>query len=190
MNANTTDGPAPKDKSHRKSPRRADGYDFMSLYHLSDAELERRILTMDEDEYAAFSKWHDARIRKVLLHYRRKLPPKEQERIFKAELRRSHPAKMRIEGEPTTRFSLAVMDYLSGMHPLVCRTPEDREDLAAVRAIADIIMETMVENGITDRHEAAQIMEMRHAEAVRARRAARKPRRPNSRPNRTAGGRS
>jgi hypothetical protein len=145
---------------------------------------------MDDDEYAAFSKWHDARIRKVLLHYRRKLPPKEQQRIFNAELRRSQPAKLRIEGEPSTRLAVSVMDYLSGMHPLVCRSPEDREDLATVRAIADIIMEIMVENGITDRNEAAQIMEMRHAEAVRAKRAARKPRRPNSRPNRTGGGRS
>ncbi|NUQ67661.1 MAG: hypothetical protein HUU18_05220 [Phycisphaerales bacterium] len=185
MNDHTPDRPAPKDKSHRKSPQRADGYDFMSLYTLSDAELERRIMTMDDDEYAAFSKWHDARIRKTLLHYRRKLPPKEQERIFNAELRRSQPMKLRSEGEPSTRLAVSVMDYLSGMHPLVCRSQEDREDLATVRAIADIIMEIMVENGITDRHDAANIMEMRHAEAVRAKRAARKPRRKNSRPNRT-----
>ncbi|GDX98693.1 hypothetical protein LBMAG48_10970 [Phycisphaerae bacterium] len=114
MNANTPDRPAPKDKSHRKSPRRADGYDFMSLYRLSDAELERRIMGMDDDEYAAFSSWHDARIRNTLLHYRSKLPPKALDRALAAERRASQPMKLRIEGEPSTRLAVSVMDYLSG----------------------------------------------------------------------------
>jgi hypothetical protein len=190
MNHHTPARPAPTDKPARKSPRRDDGYDFMSLYRLSDADLERRIMSMDDTEYAAFSNWHDARIRKVLMHYRRKLPPEALDRALAAERRANESARMRIEGEPTNRMSLAVMDYLSGMHPLICRSQEDRDDLATVRAMADIIMGIMVENGCTDRHEAAQIMEVRHADAVRRRRAARKPRRPNSRDSRKGGGRS
>lgn len=191
MSTNTPDRPAPKDKSHHKSPRRADGYDFMSLYGLSDADLERRIMGMDEAEYAAFSKWHDARIRSVLLHYRRKMPVKACDKLIAAERRHTTPAKLRIGGEPTNAMTLAVIDYLSGQHSLICRSQEDRDDLATVRAMADIMMEIMVDIGVTDRHEAACIIDARHTDAVRRRRAARpKTYRTKSRADRTGGGRS
>lgn len=178
MNTRKPVSPPPSQSPLKKSPplrHRSDGYQsFMSLYGLSDDELERRIMAMDEDEFAAFSEWHDTRLRDQLRRARRKLPKQVQDELWAARCRNTEPRRSRIENLPIDRGMLAVLDYLSGHHPLICHTQEDRDDLATTRAVADIFIEVMADIGVKDRHEAAIVLESIFATQAKRKQEARK----------------
>lgn len=138
----------------KTKPRRRD---FEHLYRYPRDGAAIAILSMPEVDFEEYCQWSHERVAKLVRAARRGMNPAQRVRL---DARQAPTARSPLFRRPISQEWLDVLNYLSGLHPLLCRTRAEERDLALTRELADECLAAMAERGVTDRHEASQVLEL------------------------------